>query len=163
VITKFDPQRVTKDDTVPQSYTKPYPTIPFSNHTLYSREDPRPLVTASSAIMIVVHSIEVSTLYPRVVISSLAERLENLLFPFFILSLVYGPYITTCRYKGLLQEYIMLCYDYPNKQSPLVVLRFPAQTSPLAPCGSGRSQSMSQSMITKCGAIPTQPSMTHNA
>jgi hypothetical protein len=30
--------------------------------------------------MIVVHSTEVSTLYPRVVISSLAERLENLLF-----------------------------------------------------------------------------------
>jgi hypothetical protein len=35
-----------------------------------SREDPRPLVTASSVIMIVVHSVEVSTLYPRVLISS---------------------------------------------------------------------------------------------
>jgi hypothetical protein len=86
VITKFDPQRVTKDTngtkdhTVPQSYTKPYPTIPFSNHTLYSREDPRPLVTACSIIMIVVHSTEVSTLYPCIVISSLAERLENILF-----------------------------------------------------------------------------------
>jgi hypothetical protein len=34
------------------------------------KEDPRPLVTASSAIMIVVHSTEVSTLYPQVVISS---------------------------------------------------------------------------------------------
>jgi hypothetical protein len=66
-------QRVTKgtnDHTVPQSCTKPYPTIPFLNHTLYSREDPRLLVTTSSAIMIVVYSAEVSTLYPRVVISS---------------------------------------------------------------------------------------------
>jgi hypothetical protein len=38
------------------------------------------LATASSAVMIVVHFAKVSTLYPRVVISSLAERLENLLF-----------------------------------------------------------------------------------
>jgi hypothetical protein len=63
--------RGTKDHTVTQSYTEPYPTIQFPNHTLYSREDPRPLVTASSTIMIVVHSTDVSTLYPRVVISSL--------------------------------------------------------------------------------------------
>jgi hypothetical protein len=73
VITKFDPQRVTKgtkDHTVPQSYTDPYPTIPFLNHTLHSREDPRLLITTSLAIMIVVHSTEVSTLYPCVVISS---------------------------------------------------------------------------------------------
>jgi hypothetical protein len=66
-------QRVTKgtnDHTVPQSYTKPYPTIPFPKHTLYSREDPRPLVTASSVIMIVIHSIEISILYPHIVISS---------------------------------------------------------------------------------------------
>jgi hypothetical protein len=60
----------TKDHTVPQNCTKPYSTIPFPNHTLYYREDARPLVTASSAIMIVVHSAKVSTLYPRVVISS---------------------------------------------------------------------------------------------
>jgi hypothetical protein len=73
LITKFDPQRLTKgtkDHTVPQSCTKPYPTITFPNHTLYSREDLRPLVTTSSTIMIVVHSTEVSTLYPHVVISS---------------------------------------------------------------------------------------------
>jgi hypothetical protein len=65
-------QRVTKDTKdhkVPQNYTEPYPTIPFPNHTLYSREDPRPLVITSSAIMIVVHSTEVSTLYLRIVIS----------------------------------------------------------------------------------------------
>jgi hypothetical protein len=43
-----------------------------------------------------------STLYPRVVISSLAKRLENLLFAILTLPLVYGPEITTCRYKCLL-------------------------------------------------------------
>jgi hypothetical protein len=26
---------------------------------------------------------------------------------------VYGPEITTCRYKGLLQELVMLCYSFP--------------------------------------------------
>jgi hypothetical protein len=51
-----------------QIFHKEY-TIP--NHTNYSREDPKPLVTTSLAIMIVVHTTEVSTLYPRVVISSL--------------------------------------------------------------------------------------------
>jgi hypothetical protein len=47
------------------------------------------------------------------VISSLAKRLENLLFAVLTLRLVYGPEITTCRYKGLLQEFIMLCYGFP--------------------------------------------------
>jgi hypothetical protein len=69
-------QRVTKDTKGHKgshSTTKLYQTI--SNHPipkpyLYSREDPRPLVTASSAIMIVIHSAKVSTLHPRVVISS---------------------------------------------------------------------------------------------
>jgi hypothetical protein len=41
---------------------------------------------------------------------------------------VYGLEITTCRYKGLLQEYIMLCYGFPHKVAPLAVLRFPAQS-----------------------------------
>jgi hypothetical protein len=95
-------QRGTKDHMLPQSYTKPYPSIPFPNDTLYSREDHRPLVTASSTIMMIVHSAEVSTLYPRVVISSLTGRLENLLFAILTLPLVYGPEITTCHYKGLL-------------------------------------------------------------
>jgi hypothetical protein len=57
-------QRVTKstkDHTVPQSYTKPYPTIPFPNHTLYSREDTRPLITASSSTMIVVYFAKVAS------------------------------------------------------------------------------------------------------
>jgi hypothetical protein len=45
----------TKGPHVTTKLYKPYPTIPFPNHTLYSREDPRPLITASSTIMIVVH------------------------------------------------------------------------------------------------------------
>jgi hypothetical protein len=43
---------------------------PFHNHTLYSTEDPRPLVTTSTTIMIVVQFTKISTLYPCVVISS---------------------------------------------------------------------------------------------
>jgi hypothetical protein len=43
---------------------------------------------------------------------------------------VYGPEITTCHYKGLLQEYVMLCYDFPHTVAPLVVLRFPIHSDP---------------------------------
>jgi hypothetical protein len=43
---------------------------------------------------------------------------------------VYDPEITICHYKGLLQEYVMLCYGFPHKVAPLVVLRFPAQSDP---------------------------------
>jgi hypothetical protein len=39
--------------------------------------DPRPLVTVSTVVMTVVHFAKVSTLYPRVVISLLAKRLEK--------------------------------------------------------------------------------------
>jgi hypothetical protein len=133
----------TKDHTVPQSYIKPYPTIPFPIHTLYSREDLRPFVTASSSIMIVVHFAKVSALYPRVVISSPIGDLRTFFVPLFTLPLVYDLEITTCRYKGLLQKYVMLSYSFLNKRSPHAVLRFLAQMSPLALCGSGRSQSMS--------------------
>jgi hypothetical protein len=62
------------------------------------------------------------------------------------LPLAYGPEITTCYYKGLLQEYVKLCYGFLNKRSPHAVLRFPTQTSPLAPCGPGSSQSMMKDM-----------------
>jgi hypothetical protein len=48
-------------------------------------------------------------LYPHVVISSLAKQLENLLSTILTLLFVYDLEITTCRYKGLLQEYIILC------------------------------------------------------
>jgi hypothetical protein len=44
----------------------------------------------------------------------------------------------------------MLCNGFLNKRSPLAVLRFPAQTSPLAPCGSVDSQSI----VTKYDALP---------
>jgi hypothetical protein len=43
---------------------------------------------------------------------------------------MYGPEITTYCYKGLLQEYVMLCYGIPHKVAPLAVLRFPAQSGP---------------------------------
>jgi hypothetical protein len=43
---------------------------------------------------------------------------------------VYGPEITTCRYKSLLHEYAMLCYGFPHRVAPLAVLRFPAQSDP---------------------------------
>jgi hypothetical protein len=49
------------------------------------------------------------------VISLLAKRLETPFLPFFTLPLVYDPEITTCHYEGLLQEYAMLCYGFPNK------------------------------------------------
>jgi hypothetical protein len=39
--------------------------------------DPRPLVTASMAVMTVIHFAKVSTMYPRVVISLLAKQLEK--------------------------------------------------------------------------------------
>jgi hypothetical protein len=43
---------------------------------------------------------------------------------------VYDPETTTCRYKGLLQEYVMLCYGFPHTVAPLVVQRFPAHSGP---------------------------------
>jgi hypothetical protein len=82
--------------------------------------------------MIVVHLEKGSALYPRVVISSLAKRLLKPPFAILTLPLVYGPEIITCYYKGLLQEYIMLCYGFLNKWSSLAVLRFLAQMFPLA-------------------------------
>jgi hypothetical protein len=44
----------------------------------------------------------------------------------------------------------MLWYGFLNKRSPLAVLRFPVQTSPLVPYGSGNSQII----VTKYDAIP---------
>jgi hypothetical protein len=49
--------------------TIPFP-IPTHNNILYSKEDHILLVTASSAIIIIVHSTEVSALYPYIVILS---------------------------------------------------------------------------------------------
>jgi hypothetical protein len=42
---------------------------------------------------------------------------------------VYDPEITTCHYKGLLEEYVMICYSFLT-HGPLVVLRFPAHIGP---------------------------------
>jgi hypothetical protein len=47
------------------------------------------------------------------VISSLIGRLENLLFAILTLPLLYGSEITTCHYKGLIQELVILCYSFP--------------------------------------------------
>jgi hypothetical protein len=88
-------------------HTNPYDLHQnHSNHlTPYHlvKEDPRPLIIVSTTVMTVVHFIKVSTIYPQVVISSLAKRLEKPLFAIVTLSLVYDPEITICRYKGLLR------------------------------------------------------------
>jgi hypothetical protein len=44
----------------------------------------------------------------------------------------------------------MLCYGFLNKKSLLALLRFLAQMSPLAPCGSSHSESI----VTKYDVIP---------
>jgi hypothetical protein len=44
--------------------------------------------------------------------------IENLLFTILILPLMYDPEITTCRYKGLLQELVMFCYSFPVTRVP---------------------------------------------
>jgi hypothetical protein len=82
--------------------------------------------------MIVVHFAKVSALYPWVVILSLAKRLEKPPFlPFFTLPLVYGPEITTCRYKGLLQELVMLCYGFPVTWVPTCSAKVSSWLEPL--------------------------------
>jgi hypothetical protein len=43
---------------------------------------------------------------------------------------VYDPEITTCHYRGLLQEFVMLCYGFPHTVAPLAVLRFSAHSGP---------------------------------
>jgi hypothetical protein len=80
--------------------------------------------------MIGVHFAKISTTYPCVVISSLAKWLENLFLSFFTLPLMYDPGITTCHYNGLLQEFVMIYYDFPWPQTPLAVLRFPLTSGP---------------------------------
>jgi hypothetical protein len=124
VIKKFGPRRCTKchkghkGRKVSHGTSKLYRTIPFPNHTLYSREDPRLLVIVCSATMIVVHYIEVSTLYPRIVISSLAERLENLFFAILYTSFGVWP---RDHYMSLQRSTTGVCH---------ALLRFPKQTVP---------------------------------
>jgi hypothetical protein len=54
------------------------------------------------------------------VISSLAKRLDKPPFSTLTLPLVCGTEIITCYYKGLLPEYVMLCYSFPNKRPRLL-------------------------------------------
>jgi hypothetical protein len=68
--------------------------------------------------MIVVHSVEVSTLYPRIVISSLAERLENLFFA--ILYTFVGVWPRD-QYMSLQRSTTGVCH---------ALLRFPEQMVP---------------------------------
>jgi hypothetical protein len=90
-------------------------------------------MTMRSTILIGVHFAQVSVLYPRVVISSLAKRLKNIFLSFFTLPLVYSPEITTCHHKGLLHEYVILCYGFLTK-SPTCSAKFSLTQVPLAPC-----------------------------
>jgi hypothetical protein len=98
-----------------------------------------------------------SAMYPRLVILSLAKRLEK---PPFCHSYTFFGAWTRDHYMPLQRpttRVFMLCYGFLNKRSPLAVQRFPTQMSPLPPCGSANSQSTSQSMMP----FPTQPSKTH--
>jgi hypothetical protein len=92
-------------------------------------------MTVSLAIVIVIHSVEVSAMYPHVVISSPAKRLENLLFLLFTLHLVYGLEIITCRYNGLLQVAHPTLLGYSQYRSVAKVSR---PNGPLAPCRTGK-------------------------
>jgi hypothetical protein len=146
------------DHTAPHSSTqlhhKPHPK-PFHSqfHTLYSREDPRPLVTASSTIMIVVHFTKLSTMYPYKVISSLGERLETLLFIIPYISFGLWPrdhYMPLQRFTmghmlGLVK---IVCSNIVMQRFSEVVR---GTTNPLAPCGLGRMTM----------TLPTHPSKAH--
>jgi hypothetical protein len=55
--------------------------------------------------------------------------------PLFTLPLVYGPGITTCCYKVLLQEYAMFCYGIPYP-GPTCRAKVSSTRASLAPCGS---------------------------
>jgi hypothetical protein len=56
----------------------------------------------------------------------------------------------------------MLYYGSPTNGPRLQCKGFLHKAAPLAPCGLGSSQRMSQRLITKLGATPTQPGMTHS-
>jgi hypothetical protein len=102
-----------------------------------------------------------SALYPRVVISSLAKWLEK---PHFCHSYTSFGVWPRVHYVLLQRSTTGVCHAllrFPDKQPHLQCWGFPHKVAPFAPCGSGSSHRMSQRLITKIGAIPTQPSMTH--
>jgi hypothetical protein len=71
-------------------------------------------MTVGSTIMIVVHSIEVSILYPCIVISSLIKRLENILFA-----------ITYTFFGVWLRDHYMLLQRITKCSMPHLAKRFP--------------------------------------
>jgi hypothetical protein len=100
-------------------------------------------------------------MYPRVILS-LTKRLEKPPFCHFYTSFGAWP---RDPYMLLQRSTTGVCHALlwiPQQRAPLVVLRIPQQRVTLSPCGSGRSQNMSQSMTQRMMTILTQPSKTHN-
>jgi hypothetical protein len=124
--------------------------------------DHRPLVIISSAIMIVVHFAKVSIMYPRVVISSLAKRLEK--HPFCRSYTSFGVWPRD-HYMLLQRSTTRVCH---------ALLQFLKQTVPSCSANVSRSNIPSCTMwfrrftkyderyVTKYDVIPTQPSKIHN-
>jgi hypothetical protein len=114
------------------------------------------------AIMTVVHFTKVSALYPQVVISSLAKWLEK--HPSCHSYTSFGAWFR--GHYMLLQRFTTgVCHVllwFPDKRPRLQCWGFPHIVAPFAPCGSCSSNRMSQRLITKIGAIPTQPSTTQH-
>jgi hypothetical protein len=119
-----------------QASPKPSHSHSHPNHTIWSKEDPRPLVTVSTVVMIVVHFTKVSALYPWVVISSLAKQLEKPLFCHSYTSFGVWP---RDHYMPL-QRFTMGCMPGLAKlvRSTIALLRFPGvvcgTTAPHALC-----------------------------
>jgi hypothetical protein len=171
VITKFDPQRCTKGQKGHKRHkgsngtSKVYWTI--SNHLI---PKPYPLCergsqTACNCKLGYHDSCTLckgSAMYPWVLISSLRGRLEKP--PFYHSYTSFG--VCLRDHYLLLQRSTTGVYHallwFPEQTVPACSAKDSHTNLPSAPCGSGSSQSMSQWLITKCGAKLTQPSTTHN-
>jgi hypothetical protein len=73
---KYDPPRGFIDHTAPHWLDQNH-HIPIQIILSSQKEDSRPLITVSTTVMTVIHFVKVSIMYPRVVILSLAKRLEK--------------------------------------------------------------------------------------
>jgi hypothetical protein len=95
-----------------------------------------------------------SALYPQVVISSLAKWLEK------------PPIHHSYTSFGVWHRDHYMSLQRPTTGVCHALLPISQQRTPLAPCGLGRSQSMSpcmsQNMIQRMMPIPTQLRKTHN-
>jgi hypothetical protein len=103
-----------------------------------------------------------STLYPRVVISSLAKWLQK---PPFCHSYTSFGVWSRDHYIMLQRCTTGVCHAllwFPDKRSLLVVLRFQAQNGPSCTMWFRQFTKNVTKLITKNGAIPTQLSTTHN-